>query len=205
MFQKVDYVMVMVSDMQRSVSFYRDKLGLPLKFESKDWSEFQTGETTLALHGGGSPKPSSQGPEPAGEPLGRERRVRLGPPHRHHPLAASAARGGALPHRRVGHRPVWEQVERGHVSVGGAGHESLEVVHGLERLPKPAAIGRTEHPISSRIDHSRIVRRHRQRRIPVPAQGRLTWSGLRGALSMVLALGLAPAQAAHAPVRWRHR
>jgi lactoylglutathione lyase len=66
MFQKVDYVMVMVSDMQKSVAFYRDQLGLPLKFESKDWSEFQTGETTLALHGGGSPKPPSQGPEPAG-------------------------------------------------------------------------------------------------------------------------------------------
>ena len=39
--------------MKRSVEFYRDKLGLPLKFESGDWTEFQTGATTLALHGGG--------------------------------------------------------------------------------------------------------------------------------------------------------
>jgi lactoylglutathione lyase len=50
MFSKVDYIMVNVSDMSRSVAFYRDTLGLPLKFESPGWSEFQTGATTLALH-----------------------------------------------------------------------------------------------------------------------------------------------------------
>lgn len=53
MFKQVDYTMLMVSDMQRSVEFYRDKLGLSLKFESPQWTEFQTGATTLALHGGG--------------------------------------------------------------------------------------------------------------------------------------------------------
>jgi lactoylglutathione lyase len=52
MFSKVDYVMVNVSDMSRSVAFYRDTLGLKLKFESPGWSEFDTGATTLALHGG---------------------------------------------------------------------------------------------------------------------------------------------------------
>jgi lactoylglutathione lyase len=52
MFSKVDYVMVNVSDMHRSVAFYRDTLGLPLKFESPGWSEFETGATTLALHAG---------------------------------------------------------------------------------------------------------------------------------------------------------
>jgi lactoylglutathione lyase len=52
MFSKVDYVMVNVSDMSRSVAFYRDTLGLPLKFESPGWSEFETGGTTLALHAG---------------------------------------------------------------------------------------------------------------------------------------------------------
>ena len=36
--------------MDRAVTFYRDMLGLPLKFQSPDWSEFMTGETTLALH-----------------------------------------------------------------------------------------------------------------------------------------------------------
>ncbi len=53
MFKQIDYTMVVVSDMGRSVEFYRDKLGIPLKFESPDWTEFQTGATTLALHGGG--------------------------------------------------------------------------------------------------------------------------------------------------------
>jgi lactoylglutathione lyase len=49
-FRHVDYVMVNVSDMGRSVAFYRDVLGLPLRFESPGWSEFDTGTTTLALH-----------------------------------------------------------------------------------------------------------------------------------------------------------
>jgi lactoylglutathione lyase len=53
MFKQIDYTMVIVSDMARSIEFYRDKLGIPLKFESPDWTEFQTGATTLALHGGG--------------------------------------------------------------------------------------------------------------------------------------------------------
>ena len=52
MFSKVDYVMVNVSDMHRSVAFYRDILGLRRKFESPGWSEFDTGGTTLALHPG---------------------------------------------------------------------------------------------------------------------------------------------------------
>jgi lactoylglutathione lyase len=50
MFSKVDYVMVNVSDMHLSVAFYRDTLGLRLKFESPGWSEFETGASTLALH-----------------------------------------------------------------------------------------------------------------------------------------------------------
>ncbi len=53
MFDHVDYVMTTVSNMARSVSFYRDALGLKLRFESEMWSEFETGVTTLALHGGG--------------------------------------------------------------------------------------------------------------------------------------------------------
>ena len=53
MFTKIDYTMVVVSDMQRSVEFYRDQLSIPLRFQSPDWTEFETGATTLALHGGG--------------------------------------------------------------------------------------------------------------------------------------------------------
>ena len=56
MFNKIDYVMVVVSDMNRSVEFYRDKLGIPLKFQTPDWTEFQTEGSTLALHGGGTPQ-----------------------------------------------------------------------------------------------------------------------------------------------------
>lgn len=47
---KLTYVIKFVADMQRAVKFYRDTLGLPLKFESPGWSEFASGETTLALH-----------------------------------------------------------------------------------------------------------------------------------------------------------
>ena len=54
MFSQIDYIMVTVSDMARSVEFYRDKLGLTLKFASPEWTEFQTGATTLSTaHGGG--------------------------------------------------------------------------------------------------------------------------------------------------------
>jgi lactoylglutathione lyase len=56
MFKQIDYTMVIVSDMERSIEFYRDKLGIPIKFQSPDWTEFLTGTTTLALHGGGMPR-----------------------------------------------------------------------------------------------------------------------------------------------------
>jgi lactoylglutathione lyase len=68
MFKHADYVMIMVSDMKRSVAFYRDVLGLPLKFESPEWTELATGTTTLALHGGAQPAaaPRSHEKQPAG-------------------------------------------------------------------------------------------------------------------------------------------
>lgn len=47
---KLSYAIKFVGDMDRAVKFYRDTVGLPLKFESPGWSEFITGETTLALH-----------------------------------------------------------------------------------------------------------------------------------------------------------
>ncbi len=50
---KLAYVMVFVSDMKRSVAFYRDQLGLKLRFSSTGWSEFATGDTILALHPAG--------------------------------------------------------------------------------------------------------------------------------------------------------
>lgn len=47
---KLSYAIEFVADMNRAVKFYRDVIGLPLKFDSPGWSEFATGETTLALH-----------------------------------------------------------------------------------------------------------------------------------------------------------
>ena len=43
------HVLVFVSDMDRSVAFYRDVLGWPLKCQSPERTEFATGGTTLAL------------------------------------------------------------------------------------------------------------------------------------------------------------
>jgi lactoylglutathione lyase len=47
---RVSYAIVFVSDMQRSVAFYRDVVGFPLRFESPGWSELESGGATLALH-----------------------------------------------------------------------------------------------------------------------------------------------------------
>ena len=52
---RVNYAIVFVSDMTRAVRFYRDTLGLLLRFESPHWTEFATDGATLALHDAGEP------------------------------------------------------------------------------------------------------------------------------------------------------
>ncbi|MGA2457725.1 MAG: VOC family protein [Terriglobales bacterium] len=47
---KLNYAIEFVAEMQRAVTFYRDVIGLSLKFESPGWSEFSTGDTIFALH-----------------------------------------------------------------------------------------------------------------------------------------------------------
>ena len=47
---RMNYVIVFVSDMSRAVSFYRDVIGLTLRFQSPAWTEFATEGATLALH-----------------------------------------------------------------------------------------------------------------------------------------------------------
>jgi catechol 2,3-dioxygenase-like lactoylglutathione lyase family enzyme len=47
---KLSYAIKYVADMDKAVAFHRDTLGLQLKFASPFWSEFATGDTTLALH-----------------------------------------------------------------------------------------------------------------------------------------------------------
>ena len=59
MFKKVDYTMIMVTDMKRSLHFYRDILGFRVRFESEFWTEFDTEGTTLAQHGGARPNPEA--------------------------------------------------------------------------------------------------------------------------------------------------
>lgn len=66
---KVSYVIVFVSDMKRSVSFYRDVLGLSLKFETPGWTEFTTEGATLALHATEETSPEEDRPDM--EPPGR--------------------------------------------------------------------------------------------------------------------------------------
>ncbi|MCB1554329.1 MAG: VOC family protein [Xanthomonadales bacterium] len=44
------YAIRYVADMDAAVAFYRDRLGLPLRYATPHWSEFDTGATTLALH-----------------------------------------------------------------------------------------------------------------------------------------------------------
>lgn len=63
---QVNYAIVFVSDMSRSVSFYRDVVGLPLRFESPEWTEFATSGATLALHKSDGASPDGPPAEPAG-------------------------------------------------------------------------------------------------------------------------------------------
>lgn len=50
MFNRIGAVILLVSDMKRSTRFYRDVLGMKLKEQSKDWTEFSKRGTVLALH-----------------------------------------------------------------------------------------------------------------------------------------------------------
>ncbi len=65
---RISYAIVFVSDMKRSVDFYRDILALPLRFESPGWSEFATDGATLALHSAdtGEPMRDDRSKIPAG-------------------------------------------------------------------------------------------------------------------------------------------
>ena len=66
---RVNYAIVFVSDMKRSVPFYRDVLGLPLKFESPGWTEFAAEGATLALHS--AEASNAEGDDPQRIPAGR--------------------------------------------------------------------------------------------------------------------------------------
>lgn len=86
------YVIANVSDLPAAVAFWRDIVGLALKFETPEWAEFDTGPTRLALQPAtsscpaGTWQPGLRVPDLAAkraELLARG--VRLGaPPHEEH-------------------------------------------------------------------------------------------------------------------------
>jgi len=52
MFRKIGMIILLVSDLQKLITFYKDVLGMKVKRESEDWVELSTkeGTTRLALH-----------------------------------------------------------------------------------------------------------------------------------------------------------
>src|SRR5476651_2185077 len=60
MHSRLRYAIKFVGDMDKAVKFHRDTLGLPLKFQSAEWSEFETGAVTLALHAASEKNPAGR-------------------------------------------------------------------------------------------------------------------------------------------------
>jgi catechol 2,3-dioxygenase-like lactoylglutathione lyase family enzyme len=57
---KFRYAIKFVADMDRALAFYRDTMGLTVKFATPDWSEFDTGDVTLALHPASEANPAGR-------------------------------------------------------------------------------------------------------------------------------------------------
>lgn len=49
-FRKVGAVILLVSNMEKSIKFYSETLELSIKTRSNDWTEFFNNDTVLALH-----------------------------------------------------------------------------------------------------------------------------------------------------------
>jgi catechol 2,3-dioxygenase-like lactoylglutathione lyase family enzyme len=47
---RFSYAIAFVADMDKAIDYHRDVLGLRPRFTSPHWSEFETGDVTLALH-----------------------------------------------------------------------------------------------------------------------------------------------------------
>jgi catechol 2,3-dioxygenase-like lactoylglutathione lyase family enzyme len=63
---QLGFAIVAVGDMERSVQFYREVLGLEPAYESPEWTSYSTGTTTLALHKAEEGSPPRPGAHPAG-------------------------------------------------------------------------------------------------------------------------------------------
>jgi catechol 2,3-dioxygenase-like lactoylglutathione lyase family enzyme len=55
---RLNYAIKFVGNMDAAVAFYRDTLGMSPSFQSPFWSEFDTGETKLALHPASAENPA---------------------------------------------------------------------------------------------------------------------------------------------------
>ena len=55
---KLTYAIRYVAGMDEAVRFFTEQVGLTLRFSSPEWSEFETGGTTLALHSASPGKPA---------------------------------------------------------------------------------------------------------------------------------------------------
>ena len=55
---ELKYIIANVSDLAAAVAFWRDTVGLKLKFETPEWAEFETGPTRLALQPASAKNPA---------------------------------------------------------------------------------------------------------------------------------------------------
>ncbi len=55
MIKGVDMILVFVTDMERSLAWYRDVLELPVRFSAAEFALLDTGGVPLALHSGAEP------------------------------------------------------------------------------------------------------------------------------------------------------
>ncbi len=61
MLRKIGYVIVYVRDMESSLEFWRNKVGLRERYTSEEWSELEVENTVLALHHSDNPTPRDTG------------------------------------------------------------------------------------------------------------------------------------------------
>lgn len=54
----LSYAIKFVADMDAAVRFHAEQVGLRLRLQSPEWSEFDTGSTTLALHQASAANPA---------------------------------------------------------------------------------------------------------------------------------------------------
>jgi lactoylglutathione lyase len=56
----LSYVIKFVANMDDAIRFHEADLGLKLRFRSPEWTEFETGGTTLALHAASEANPAGK-------------------------------------------------------------------------------------------------------------------------------------------------